>query len=124
MITVNRGVRHRTRPIAERSVKLTFERAGNSGDVRRRRVNRRRPVFESCDPVQVVAAATRFAGTVGSQRHPEVGRPGRRETETSRHHADDQMRVFVQRDLLAEDVGSAAEACLPRSVTEHHRLGR
>ena len=28
MITVNRGVRHRTRPIRERSVNLTFERAG------------------------------------------------------------------------------------------------
>jgi mannose-6-phosphate isomerase-like protein (cupin superfamily) len=28
MITVNRGVRHRTRPIGERSVNLTFERAG------------------------------------------------------------------------------------------------
>ncbi|HEY6413227.1 MAG TPA: cupin domain-containing protein [Edaphobacter sp.] len=28
MITVKRGVRHRTRPIGERSVNLTFERAG------------------------------------------------------------------------------------------------
>jgi mannose-6-phosphate isomerase-like protein (cupin superfamily) len=28
MITVNRGVRHRTRPIGNRSVNLTFERAG------------------------------------------------------------------------------------------------
>jgi mannose-6-phosphate isomerase-like protein (cupin superfamily) len=28
MITVNRGVRHRTRPIGKRSVSLTFERAG------------------------------------------------------------------------------------------------
>jgi mannose-6-phosphate isomerase-like protein (cupin superfamily) len=28
MITVNRGVRHRTRPIGERSVNLTFERSG------------------------------------------------------------------------------------------------
>ena len=28
MITVNRGVRHRTRPVGERSVNLTFERAG------------------------------------------------------------------------------------------------
>ena len=28
MITVNRGVRHRTRPMGERSVNLTFERAG------------------------------------------------------------------------------------------------
>lgn len=28
MITVNRGVRHRTRPIGERSVNLIFERAG------------------------------------------------------------------------------------------------
>lgn len=28
MIVVNRGVRHRTRPIGERSVNLTFERAG------------------------------------------------------------------------------------------------
>jgi mannose-6-phosphate isomerase-like protein (cupin superfamily) len=28
MITVNRGVRHRTRPIGGRSVNLTFERAG------------------------------------------------------------------------------------------------
>ena len=28
MVTVNRGVRHRTRPIGERSVNLTFERAG------------------------------------------------------------------------------------------------
>jgi mannose-6-phosphate isomerase-like protein (cupin superfamily) len=28
MITVNRGVRHRTRPIGERSVNLTFERIG------------------------------------------------------------------------------------------------
>jgi mannose-6-phosphate isomerase-like protein (cupin superfamily) len=27
MITVNRGVRHRTRPMGERSVNLTFERA-------------------------------------------------------------------------------------------------
>jgi hypothetical protein len=27
MITVNRGVRHRTRPIGRRSVNLTFERA-------------------------------------------------------------------------------------------------
>jgi mannose-6-phosphate isomerase-like protein (cupin superfamily) len=29
MITVNRGVRHRTRPMGERSVNLTFERAGS-----------------------------------------------------------------------------------------------
>ena len=28
MLTVNRGVRHRTRPIRERTVNLTFERAG------------------------------------------------------------------------------------------------
>jgi mannose-6-phosphate isomerase-like protein (cupin superfamily) len=28
MLTVNRGVRHRTRPIGARSVNLTFERAG------------------------------------------------------------------------------------------------
>jgi mannose-6-phosphate isomerase-like protein (cupin superfamily) len=28
MLTVNRGVRHRTRPVGERSVNLTFERAG------------------------------------------------------------------------------------------------
>ena len=28
MLTVNRGVRHRTRPIGERSVNLTFERSG------------------------------------------------------------------------------------------------
>lgn len=28
MITVNRGVRHRTRPVGSRSVNLTFERAG------------------------------------------------------------------------------------------------
>jgi mannose-6-phosphate isomerase-like protein (cupin superfamily) len=28
MITVNRGVRHRTRPLGRRSVNLTFERAG------------------------------------------------------------------------------------------------
>ncbi len=28
MITVNRGVRHRTRPMGERSVNITFERAG------------------------------------------------------------------------------------------------
>jgi len=28
MITVNRGIRHRTRPIGERSVNLTFERVG------------------------------------------------------------------------------------------------
>jgi mannose-6-phosphate isomerase-like protein (cupin superfamily) len=28
MMTVNRGVRHRTRPIGKRSVNLTFERAG------------------------------------------------------------------------------------------------
>jgi mannose-6-phosphate isomerase-like protein (cupin superfamily) len=28
MITVNRGVRHRTRPIGTRSINLTFERAG------------------------------------------------------------------------------------------------
>ncbi len=28
MITVHRGVRHRTRPIGERSVNLTFERVG------------------------------------------------------------------------------------------------
>src|ERR1700677_970575 len=28
MITVNRGVRHRTRPVGKRSVNLTFERAG------------------------------------------------------------------------------------------------
>ena len=28
MITVNRGVRHRTRPVGERSVNLTFERSG------------------------------------------------------------------------------------------------
>jgi mannose-6-phosphate isomerase-like protein (cupin superfamily) len=28
MITVDRGVRHRTRPVGERSVNLTFERAG------------------------------------------------------------------------------------------------
>ena len=33
MITVNRGVRHRTRPIGERSVNLTFERAGARSDV-------------------------------------------------------------------------------------------
>ena len=28
MITVNRGIRHRTRPIGKRSVNLTFERVG------------------------------------------------------------------------------------------------
>jgi mannose-6-phosphate isomerase-like protein (cupin superfamily) len=33
MITVNRGVRHRTRPIGERSVNLTFERAGARSDM-------------------------------------------------------------------------------------------
>jgi len=33
MITVNKGVRHRTRPIGERSVNLTFERAGAQSEV-------------------------------------------------------------------------------------------
>ena len=33
MITVNRGVRHRTRPIGERSVNLTFERAGARSEI-------------------------------------------------------------------------------------------
>lgn len=32
MMTVNRGVPHRTRPIGERSVNLTFERAGTRSD--------------------------------------------------------------------------------------------
>jgi mannose-6-phosphate isomerase-like protein (cupin superfamily) len=32
MITVNRGVRHRTRPIGERSVNLTFERSSASSE--------------------------------------------------------------------------------------------
>ena len=33
MITVGRGVRHRTRPMGKRSVNLTFERAGAQSDV-------------------------------------------------------------------------------------------
>jgi mannose-6-phosphate isomerase-like protein (cupin superfamily) len=33
MLTVNRGVRHRTRPIGERPVNLTFERAGTRSEV-------------------------------------------------------------------------------------------
>lgn len=33
MITINRGVRHRTRPIGPRSVNLTFERAGASTEM-------------------------------------------------------------------------------------------
>jgi mannose-6-phosphate isomerase-like protein (cupin superfamily) len=33
MITVNRGVRHRTRPIGKRSVNLTFERAGAQSEM-------------------------------------------------------------------------------------------
>ena len=33
MITVNRGVRHRTRPIGGRSVNLTFERAGAQSEL-------------------------------------------------------------------------------------------
>lgn len=32
MITVNRGVRHRTRPMGARSVNLTFERAGAASE--------------------------------------------------------------------------------------------
>jgi mannose-6-phosphate isomerase-like protein (cupin superfamily) len=32
MITVNRGVRHRTRPVGERSVNLTFERVGTRSE--------------------------------------------------------------------------------------------
>lgn len=28
MVTVNQGIRHRTRPVGKRSVNLTFERAG------------------------------------------------------------------------------------------------
>jgi mannose-6-phosphate isomerase-like protein (cupin superfamily) len=33
VITVTRGVRHRTRPIGERSVNLTFERAGARSEI-------------------------------------------------------------------------------------------
>ena len=33
MITVSRGVRHRTRPIGQRSVNLTFERAGARSEI-------------------------------------------------------------------------------------------
>jgi len=33
MLTVNRGIRHRTRPIGERSVNLTFERAGAQSEM-------------------------------------------------------------------------------------------
>jgi mannose-6-phosphate isomerase-like protein (cupin superfamily) len=33
MMTVSRGVRHRTRPIGERSVNLTFERAGALSEI-------------------------------------------------------------------------------------------
>ena len=33
MITVNRGVRHRTRPIGQRSVNLTFERVGAQSEI-------------------------------------------------------------------------------------------
>lgn len=32
MITVSRGVRHRTRPVGDRSVNITFERAGARSD--------------------------------------------------------------------------------------------
>src|SRR5262245_9190850 len=46
------------------------------------------------------------------------------ELEMRRHHADDRIRLRVERQALPDDPGVAIEAPLPQAMTEHdHALG-
>ena len=45
-----------------------------------------------------------------------------RKFELARHHADDLVGLAVEQNLLAQDVGIAMEAAVPRLVAEHGHL--
>src|SRR5262245_10291903 len=70
----------------------------------------------------MIAAACRLLRLKG-YRQPELlfstGEP-----EMRRHHADDRIRMGVERQSLPDDAGVAAEAPLPQRMTENdHALG-
>ena len=73
------------------------------------------------DAFEAAAAALLPAGLGSPNRDPEVGMVGHREIKVPRKHADNDVRLALQRHGLSEHVGPAAEARLPRAVGEHHR---
>ncbi len=54
------------------------------------------------------------------RRHPEADIARRHEIEAPRHHADDLVRLVVQRNLASDDARRSAKAALPEAVADHH----
>ena len=80
-------------------------------------------IFEARDAVHAVAAAAEVASLFGVQRCPEFGGFGGNEMKVAWKYADDGVRLFVEDDGLAENVGAAAIALLPGGVAENCGAG-
>ena len=76
-------------------------------------------VFEARDTVSPVAAAAEIAVAIGMESCPIFGGLRGNEMEVARKHANDGVGISVERDGLAENVGAAAVAFLPRRVAEN-----
>jgi hypothetical protein len=71
------------------------------------------------DDVEGVRAIT--AGRVELKECPEVG--AFRESKTSWHHADHRVRLVVQANRAADDVGARPELARPEAMAEHDDFG-
>ena len=77
--------------------------------------------LQSSIDLQVVLVVHRFALGRERDRHPEFFAI-RRVVERRRHHADDVVGPFVERDLTAHDCRIATESPCPKSVAQHDDL--
>ena len=85
---------------------------------------RRRARLEPAEHVEEIVAV-RVHVVAGLERHRhEHLQVAAEERERRREHADDGVRLGVQRDAGAHDVGIRAETALPQAVREHHHAMR
>ena len=56
-------------------------------------------------------------------RSPQSDVTGRQKIEVAGHHADDLVRLIVQKNLTSQNAGRSAEPALPEPIAEHHDAG-
>ena len=84
------------------------------------RLRQRGAGFEACDHLQMKASTATFENP--AHRNPYL-LGGNHELEPARHNPNDAERVAIQRDVLSQRVGIAAELPLPETVAQHGHGG-
>ena len=103
---------------------LLFQLSRDQSDVRVRGLNRD-AVPQPRNAVETVAASLRVTGVAaGVQRGPELRIPDGGKMKVSRQHADDGLRIAVERHCLSQNCRISGVPFLPGSVAQHDRARR